>query len=155
LFDVAGRMSCPLTVTLVGNVAINSVTVQGDSNNCSWPHSDPGDVLQCMVWRDLSSPELTNDTFALVTSGASGVPGVSVPLPSVPGCEAIAANPAKQVPVVGIVATADKATVGSAGDTVQFTMTVVGQSTCGCDKKSATTTLHSLMSHMLMLSQQL
>jgi hypothetical protein len=120
-------------VTNVGNVAINSVTVQGDSNNCSWPHSDPGNVLQCMVWRDLSSAELTNDTFVLVASGASGVPVVSAPLPSLTGCEAIVANPAKQAPVVGIVATADKAMVGSAGDTVKYTMTVVSQSTCGCD----------------------
>lgn len=122
--STSGQLWCPTSLRNNGNVPIRNVTVQGDSNNCTWPYSQPGETMQCTVWRNIDSVDLNNDTFTVV-AGLSGMPVGPKSLLPVSTSKVVVANPSKQVAVVTVVVSASTGFVSALKEAVAYTMTLV------------------------------
>lgn len=123
--DAAGILSCPAVVHNTGNMRIASVSVQGDTNDCTKALMAPDEKLHCTLSRDLTAQDFVSTTFSISTTGVYGSPHGVKPLQPFSPVVAQLTNPNVSTALLAVSVVANKTTVDRAGQAVQYSITLV------------------------------
>ena len=113
-----------------GNMGVEGVTVQGDTNDCSSALLAPDARLFCTLQRTLTASDFVASTFTVSITGVSGTPRGVRPLQALSPVFAQLPNPNVSTALLSVSVTANTSTVDRAGQTVQYTITLVSAADC-------------------------
>lgn len=125
-FERTGVLSCPAVVHNTGNMRVKGVSVQGDTNDCSTDILSPDERMYCTLNRTLTEADFISTTFTVSATGVSGTPHGLKPLQGLSPVIAQLSNPNVSTALLTVSVTANTTVVDRVGDTVMYTITLVG-----------------------------
>jgi hypothetical protein len=108
---------------------VDSVSIQGVTNDCNRDMLAPDERVYCTLQRMLTETDFISTTFAISADGVSGIPHGLKPLQGLSPVIAQLSNPNVSTALLTVSVTASTTVVDRAGDTVMYTITLVGE---GC-----------------------
>jgi hypothetical protein len=107
-------------------MCVDDVSVQGDANDCTASILLPDEKMYCTLQRSLTETDFISTTFTISATGVSGTPHGLKPLQGLSPVVTQLSNPNVSTALLTVSVASNTTVADHAGDTVMYTITLVG-----------------------------